>query len=68
MPTAQSEWRRQTPFAAGGWLAIPSVYIAAEPGSVGRPCRDRHEACPNGVIELRKMGSNKRRGYSSNGA
>ncbi len=47
------------PFAVGGRLAVPSVYIAAEPGSVGAPLvgarvEGRHEACPYGVIELRK--------------
>jgi hypothetical protein len=61
------------PSAVGGRLAVPSVYIAAEPRSVGAPlvgalAEGRHEACPYLVIELRKVGSGKRRDYSSNGA
>ena len=48
------------PFAVGGRLAVPSVSIAAEPGSVGAPLvgargEGRHEACPYVVIELRKV-------------
>jgi hypothetical protein len=66
------------PFAVGGRLAVPSVYIAAEPGRVGAPlagalAEGRHEASPYSndalrlVIELRKVGSYKRRDYISNG-
>ena len=61
------------PFAVGGRLAVPSVYIAAEPRRVGAPLvgaltEGRHEACPYIAIELRKVGSYKRRDYSWNGA
>ena len=61
------------PCAVGGRPAVPSVYIAAEPRWVGAPlvgaiAEGRHEACPYIVIELRKVGSCKRRDYSSNGA
>ena len=49
------------PFAVGGRLAVPSVYIAAEPGSVGAPLvgarvEGRHEACPYVVIERKASG------------
>jgi hypothetical protein len=50
-----------SPFAVGGRLAVPSVYIAAEPGRVGAPlvgalAEGRHEAFPYLAIELRKVG------------
>ena len=61
------------PFAVGERLAVPSADIAAEPRGVGAPlvgalAEGRHEACPYVVIELHKVGSYKRRDYSSNAA
>ena len=52
------------PFAVGGRLAAPSLYLAAEPRRVGAPLvgalpEGRHEACPYFVVELRKVGSCK---------
>ena len=52
------------PFAVGGRLAVPSMYIAAEPRRVGAPlvgalAEGRHEACPYIVTELRKVGGCK---------
>jgi hypothetical protein len=54
------------PFAVGTRLAVPSAYIAPEPGWVGAPlvgalAEGRHEACPYLVIELRKWEAASRR-------